>query len=173
MPLLHQLRLLRADMRTNLAAREYIRANALAWLEDKANSRERLLLLKLIDRLDDRYPIGVHARVRPEHLSARIKAAHDDQPIKGLGEPWKTRMERFGPIYSKHFKGQIERKMNVRRLRQLVTTWTAYQDFMERIKIDQARDRDQRRIDRAKALNALASLPGRLRRASVAEDLMI
>lgn len=173
MPLLHQLRLLRADMRVSVSVREYIRANALESLEPKGNAPEQLLVLRLIDRLDKRYPIGSHAWVGVDKLSASIKTARDEQPITGLKEPWITRLERFGPVYAKHYRGQVERKMTVRRVRQLVQTWTAYRDFIERIRIEQATERDQKRVERAKSMNAMHRLPARLRRTAVTEDLMI
>ena len=165
------LRDLRADARSSIRVREHLRFYAINRLDKNEATREDMLILRMIQRLDRKYPLGKHANVTLAALNVRVKPARDEQPVKGLEDPWKTRMEMLGGILPGSIISPIEPEMNIRRLRQLLNIWGVYLDFLDRLNDNYEKFRDEEKMKHAREMGRFDRLPMRLRRRCLEADL--
>ncbi|MWV14204.1 hypothetical protein F3I62_19050 [Pseudomonas sp. R-28-1W-6] len=165
------LRGLRKDARDNLHIRERLRFYVINRLDKNDTTREDMVVLRMIERLDKRHPLGKQAGITTRSMMLRIKAARDEQPVKGLEDPWKSRLEMLELILPGSVVPVVEPEMNIRRLRQLLHTWHVYESFSETLNDSYNVFREKERVLRARAENALDKLPARLRRHWLEADL--
>jgi len=165
------LREFREDARKSVRIREHLRFYAINKLDKNDVTREDMLILRMVERMDARYPLGKHAHISASDLSRRAKSARDEQPVKGLEDPWKTRLEMLGNIMPGSVLNSVEPEMNIRRLRQLLGTWTVYQSFSETLADSYNTFRDKEKVLRARAEDRIDRLPARLRREWLETDL--
>ena len=165
------LRDLRADARSSIKVREHLRFYAINRLDKNEATREDMLILRMIQRMDRKYPLGKHANITLEALNVRVKPARDEQPVKGLEDPWKTRLEMLGSIMPGSVLSSVEPEMNIRRLRQLLDTWGVYLDFSDRLNDSYDTFRDDEKMKMARELGRFDRLPVRLRRRCLEADL--